>query len=121
MAIKKSIEMIENNMDLDDYFYIHFKETDLPGHDNKPLQKVKFIEMIDKDFFGYLRSLNDSFKMVVTADHTTSCRTKSHTSAPVPVLFFDSVHTENSGKRFIEADGLTGEEFIFLSDIIFIK
>src|SRR3989344_2293469 len=111
-VIKKAIEMIEDNKELYDYFYVHFKETDLPGHDNKPLQKVKFIEMIDKDFFGYLRSLNDSFKIVVTADHTTSCSTKSHTSAPVPVLFFDSVHTENSGKRFIEADGLTGKEFM---------
>ena len=111
MVIKKAIEMIEESKDFIDYFYVHFKETDLPGHDNKPVQKVKFIEMIDREFFGYLRNLNDNFKMVVTADHTTSCRTKSHTSAPVPVLFFNSDLIKNSGKRFIERDGLKGREF----------
>ena len=111
MAIKKSIEMIENNMDLDDYFYIHFKETDLPGHDNKPLQKVKFIEMIDKDFFGYLRKLDFNFRMVVTADHTTSCRMKGHTSNPVPVLFYDSEFTKEKVWRFTEKDSSNEKTF----------
>src|SRR3989344_4659327 len=109
-VLKKAIEMIDDNKNIYDYFYVHFKETDLPGHDNKPMQKVKFIEMIDKDFFGYLRRLND-FSLLVTADHTTSCRTKSHTSAPVPVLFFKSDLIKNSRKRFIESDGLKGREF----------
>lgn len=60
-SIKIAIKMIESQKDIVDYFYIHFKETDLPGHDNKPLQKVKFIEMIDKDFFGNLRSMDLDF------------------------------------------------------------
>lgn len=105
-AIKKSIEVINSQKDIVDYFYIHFKETDLPGHDNKPLQKVKFIEMIDKDFFGILRNMVLDFKMVVTADHTTSCRMKSHTSDPVPALFFDSKYDKKSNLRFIEKDSL---------------
>lgn len=102
-AIKKSIEMLELQKDLVDYFYIHFKETDLPGHDNKPLEKVKFIEVIDKEFFSYLRKFDD-FKLVVTADHTTSCKTKSHTSQPVPVLFYDFEKLKESNKRFTEKD-----------------
>jgi len=31
--------------------YIHFKETDVPGHDNKPLEKIKMLELIDNRFF----------------------------------------------------------------------
>jgi 2,3-bisphosphoglycerate-independent phosphoglycerate mutase len=111
IAIKKSIEILEKNKDSVDYFYIHFKETDLPGHDNKPLQKVKFIEMIDKDFFGSLRKMDLNFRMVVTADHTTSCRRRSHTSSPVPVLFYDSKFTKGGNKRFIEKTSLVGKSF----------
>ena len=108
-VIKKAVEMIDKNKDFIDYFYVHFKETDLPGHDNKPMQKVKFIEMIDKGFFGYLSGLNN-FKLLVTADHTTSCRTKNHTSHPVPVLFYQSGSPKDSKKRFIEKDGLMGKQ-----------
>jgi len=123
-AIKNSIKMIEEYSDLVDYIYIHFKETDLPGHDNKPLQKVRFIEMIDKDFFGYLRNLDLDFKMVVTSDHTTSCRMKSHTSNPVPVVFYDSKSVKDSGKRFIEKDSVNGKSFNgrqLLSKTLFLK
>lgn len=102
MAIKSAIKMIESQRDIIDYFYIHFKETDLPGHDNKPLQKVKFIEMIDKDFFGKIRSMDLDFKMVVTADHTTSCKSRSHTSDPVPALFFDFNSIKENKNRFTE-------------------
>ena len=103
-AIGKSIKMIEDNLDSIDYFYIHFKETDLPGHDNKPMQKVKFIEMIDELFFKYLKEIKGDFRMLVTSDHTTSCRVKSHTSDPVPALFFDSKNIRTEDHRFIEMD-----------------
>ncbi|MEK6909434.1 MAG: alkaline phosphatase family protein [Nanoarchaeota archaeon] len=111
-AITKSVEMIQTNSEIIDYFYIHFKETDLPGHDNKPFQKVKFIELIDKKFFGYLRSLSVNFRLLVTSDHTTSCRAKSHTSHSVPVLFYEGDHLKSSNKRFIEKDGLKGKTFM---------
>jgi 2,3-bisphosphoglycerate-independent phosphoglycerate mutase len=103
IAMKKAIEMMETQKDIIDYFYIHFKETDLPGHDNKPLQKVKFIEMIDKYFFANLKRFAD-IKLVVTADHTTSCRMRAHSSKPVPVLFYDSKNLKEFDHRFTEKD-----------------
>ncbi|KHO53364.1 MAG: 2,3-bisphosphoglycerate-independent phosphoglycerate mutase [archaeon GW2011_AR18] len=36
-------------------YFIHFKELDVMGHDNNPIEKKKMIELIDKEFFGYLR------------------------------------------------------------------
>ncbi len=103
-AIFNAVEMIQKYSSSFDYFYIHFKETDLPGHDNKPLQKVKFIEMIDNGFFGKLRGISTNFKLVVTADHTTSCRKKMHTSNPVPAIFYDSLKSHDSSMRFTEKD-----------------
>jgi len=131
LAVRKAIAVLKTNFSRYDYFYIHFKETDIPGHDNKPREKVRLIEFIDDEFFGFLRLfLNEhSARLLVTADHTTSCRRKSHTADPVPVLFFDismRAHVESpqvlkktqelgdsgkiadSGKRFTEKDGLSG-------------
>ena len=91
-----------------DYFYIHFKETDIPGHDNKPLDKVKMIEIIDKDFFSYLKKFVGNSKLIVTADHTTACRKKAHTADPVPVLVYPS--DKESVKRFTESEGMKGRK-----------
>jgi len=71
--------------------YIQFKETDIPGHDNKPRDKKKMLEIIDKKFFSFLKKmvLKNDWKVVVTCDHSTPCKLKSHSSDPVPVLVYD--------------------------------
>jgi len=71
--------------------YIHFKETDVPGHDNKPLEKKNLLEIIDKEFFSFLTKYAEKSKVqiIVTADHSTPCKMKTHTSDPVPVLVFN--------------------------------
>ncbi len=113
LAVGYATDMLKTNFSRYDYFYIHFKETDIPGHDNKPREKVKLIECIDKEFFGFLRLFFEEHhaRLLVTAEHTTSCRVKSHTANPVPVLFFDSSHLKNYDGRFTEIDGLKGRRF----------
>ncbi|MSS74532.1 hypothetical protein EXS72_02740, partial [Candidatus Pacearchaeota archaeon] len=68
LAIKHAIAMLKKYSDSFDYFYIHLKETDIPGHDNKPREKVKLIELIDKEFFGFLREflVNKQVRLLVT-------------------------------------------------------
>lgn len=80
--------------------YIQFKETDIPGHDNKPLDKKKMIEIIDKKFFGFLRKfINKNFiKIVVSCDHSTPCKLKAHSSDPVPVLVYDGKNKDKTDK-----------------------
>lgn len=107
-AIKYAKKMLWWYKNKYDYFYIHFKETDIPGHDNRPLDKVKMIEMIDKDFFSYLKKFIGNSKLVVTADHSTPCNKKAHSSNPVPVLIYP--FEKKSWKRFIEKDALTGKK-----------
>ena len=95
-----------------DYFYIHLKETDIPGHDNKPHDKVKMIEMIDKEFFSYLKKFIKDTKLIITADHTTSCAKKAHTSNPVPVIIYPAEKESKEPKRFTEAEGMKGRKLI---------
>lgn len=92
-----------------DYIYIHIKETDLPGHDDKPIEKRLMIEYIDKTLFGFLRKVaerDSTMKIVVTADHTTACILRGHSFHPVPVLLYNHSHFKK--KRFCEKDAKNG-------------
>ncbi|MBT4375952.1 2,3-bisphosphoglycerate-independent phosphoglycerate mutase [archaeon] len=95
--VKHSIRVIRKNMKKADYCYVHFKETDLPGHDNKPIEKKKMIEYLDKHFFSFIRKIAplNEIKVVVTADHSTPCKLKTHSADPVPVLLYN-------GKKLLE-------------------
>jgi len=70
-----------------DYFYIHFKETDAAGHDGLPNEKRKMIEVIDKEFFSFIRRLKNIL-LVATADHSTPCSRRAHSADPVPLLIY---------------------------------
>jgi len=54
-ACKFAIWVLKKNRKSADYAYIHIKETDVPGHDNKPAEKRDMLEYIDKTFFNFLR------------------------------------------------------------------
>jgi 2,3-bisphosphoglycerate-independent phosphoglycerate mutase len=105
--------------------YIQFKETDIPGHDNKPHEKKNMLEIIDKKFFGFLKKFieNKDVKVVVTCDHSTPCKLKMHSHHPVPVLVYNKKDRDRAsafnekeakkgglgkmfGKKFIEKTGL---------------
>lgn len=71
-----------------DCFYVHLKETDVPGHDGLPLEKKKMIEIIDKEFFSFIKELKEKILLVVTADHSTPCSIRAHSADPVPLLIY---------------------------------
>ena len=92
-----------------DYFYIHFKETDVPGHDNKPFEKVAMIEELDRQFFSYIVNLlgKRKIRIVVTADHATPCNLKSHSADIIPVLIYNG---KEDGKSFTENEAKKGKK-----------
>lgn len=118
-ACKFSIKILKKQHKNYNYTYIHIKETDLPGHDNKPLEKKAMIEYVDKTLFKFLRKFAppNKIKVAVTADHSTPCKLKNHSADPVPILLYnDSIPKE---KHFCEKEarrgtlgGMNGKEFI---------
>jgi 2,3-bisphosphoglycerate-independent phosphoglycerate mutase len=90
-ACKFSIWVLRKNKRKADYAYIHIKETDLPGHDGKALDKKQMLEYIDKTLFDFLRKFcpPNKIKVVITADHCTPCKNKAHSADPVPVLLYN--------------------------------
>src|SRR3989344_2602629 len=109
-AIKYAVRMLKWNKNKYDYFYIHIKETDTPGHDGNYKDKVKMIELIDERFFSFLKNFIGDARLVITADHTTSCKRNAHTDQPVPVLIYPEEKHEK--KRFIETEGLKGKKIM---------
>lgn len=71
-----------------DGIYVHIKGPDEPAHDGDFQKKKESIEAIDKYFFSSLLSKLDLSNTIVaiTADHSTVCAVKAHTSDPVPLL-----------------------------------
>ena len=104
-TINESIKTIKENK-FDKYF-IHFKETDIPGHDNKPKEKVKMIELIDKTFFKFLKEDVENLELVVTGDHASPCELHGHAADPVPLIHFGKDKHDDI-KRFTEYECIEG-------------
>jgi 2,3-bisphosphoglycerate-independent phosphoglycerate mutase len=107
-ACKFSIWVLRKNKRSADYAYIHIKEPDVPGHDNKPVEKKEMLEYVDKTLFNFLRKFapQNNIKVVITADHSTPCRNKAHSADPVPVLFYNNSIPKE--KKFNESEARKG-------------
>jgi len=80
--------------------YIQIKGPDIFGHKNKPIQKKRIIERIDREFFSILRKAKAI--ITVTGDHSTPCRLKAHSRDPVPVLVYGN--GRDNVNKFSEKD-----------------
>ncbi|MCD6215945.1 MAG: 2,3-bisphosphoglycerate-independent phosphoglycerate mutase [Candidatus Aenigmarchaeota archaeon] len=106
---KRTIKKLKSVLSRYDFFYIHLKGADAFGHKGMPLHKKKIIEYFDLFFFKPLTKLikKDDI-IIVTADHTTSCRYRTHTADPVPVLIFGDSFKPDKVKIFAESQAKRG-------------
>lgn len=75
---------VEKNWDKYDFFFIHIKKTDSYGEDGNFPAKVHVIETVDEALPGLLKLKPDV--LMITGDHSTPARLKSHSWHPVPFL-----------------------------------
>lgn len=96
--------------DTADVKFIHIKGPDEPGHDNKPKEKVKAIEFIDKYFIARLvQDITDEDIVVITCDHATPCELKIHSTDKVPVLIAGNQCIKDRSIKFDEANAERGK------------
>ncbi len=109
-ACKNAIKVISKNHKKFDYAYIHLKETDLPGHDNKPVEKKLMLEYIDMTLFKFLRKFCPSkqVRLLVTGDHSTPCKLKAHSADPVPLLYYPAEEVKPEERHFNEKEAKKG-------------
>lgn len=88
-----------------DFFLLHVEATDEAGHQQNAAAKVESLEAWDSEIIGpLLGTLGNfgAFRMLVLPDHATPLRLGTHTSDPVPYLYFDS-QRPGAGGLYTEA------------------
>jgi 2,3-bisphosphoglycerate-independent phosphoglycerate mutase len=85
-TIGDQFEVAKQNWGKYDFFFIHYKYTDSTGEDGNFTKKVQVIEDLDAAIPA-LRALNPDV-LIVTGDHSTPSRMKSHSFHPVPTLLW---------------------------------
>lgn len=101
----ESIQILKSNYNDYQFFFFHFKETDLAGEDGNFPEKVTAIENADR-LLADIMSL-DPQVVVVTGDHSTPCLFKGHSWHPVP-LMIAAKNGETDGKEFHEKNCILG-------------
>lgn len=79
--VKAAIKSLERAQ----FVFLHVKGTDNFGHDNKPIQKMEFIDEIDQAIEPFLELIPETL-ICITGDHSTPCVMRDHSSDPQPIL-----------------------------------
>jgi 2,3-bisphosphoglycerate-independent phosphoglycerate mutase len=86
-----------------DFVFVHVKATDIASHDSKVNEKIRMIKKIDRLVEFIIRNVDLSKTyLAVTADHTTSSRTREHEGDPVPVAIYGPEIRTDDVKEFGE-------------------
>jgi 2,3-bisphosphoglycerate-independent phosphoglycerate mutase len=89
-----------------DFFFLHFKYTDSTGEDGNFPAKVQMIEKLD-EVVPQIRALKPDV-FIVTGDHSTPSKMKSHSWHPVPTLLLANNCRTDEVKHFDERNCLRG-------------
>jgi len=93
-----------------DLTVMHIEAPDEMGHRGSTADKIKAIELIDREVIGrLLRWKGGQIKVLVMPDHPTPIELKTHCAEPVPFLIWGGGIKPNGAARFTEAEaGRTG-------------
>jgi 2,3-bisphosphoglycerate-independent phosphoglycerate mutase len=89
-----------------DFFFLHYKYTDSTGEDGNFAAKVEMIERFDAEL-PKVRALKPDV-LIVTGDHSTPSKLKSHSWHPVPVVLSANTARFDGVTEFGESACLRG-------------
>ena len=102
-------QVVAENWDKYDFFFVHIKPTDSRGEDGDYEAKASVIEAVDEALPALL-DLNPDV-LIITGDHSTPASLRSHSWHPVPtMLYAPAAHLPDSatvfGERAAQQGGL---------------
>jgi 2,3-bisphosphoglycerate-independent phosphoglycerate mutase len=110
-TISEQFERYLAEYDNYDFFFIHYKYTDMYGEDGNFAAKRKAIEDFDAALPILMRKCPDV--IAITGDHSTPCAVKGHSWHPQPVLLNSQISGSDKLERFTETGANTGSLGIF--------
>ena len=99
-----------------DFVYIHVEAPDEMGHQGSIERKIKAVENLDefviKTVVEQLEMADVPFRLVITPDHPTPIRVRTHVSEPVPYLLYDSTDELERAWHYNEKDAESSKNYI---------
>lgn len=105
-SLGDQIEALRQHWDRHDFFFLHYKYTDSTGEDGNFAAKVEMIERLDAEL-PRIRSLGPDV-LIVTGDHSTPSKLRSHSWHPVPVVLWARTARPDTVTEFGESYCLRG-------------
>ncbi len=105
-TLEEEVEVLKENYDKYDFFFLHFKYTDSRGEDGDFEAKKKMIEELDK-VMPAIAALNPAC-LVVTGDHSTPAKMASHSFHPVPTMIVSDLARTDACTKYGETQANTG-------------
>ncbi len=91
-----------------DFAYVHVEAPDEMGHQGSIERKIKAIENLDSRVIRLVKegldASGEDYRMLVLPDHPTPIRVRTHTSAPVPYLLYDSRKKQQNTWKYNERE-----------------
>lgn len=110
-TIREQFERYLAERDNYDFFFIHYKYTDMYGEDGNFEAKRKAIEEFDEALPVLLQKRPDV--IAITGDHSTPCAIKGHSWHPQPVLLSSAFSGSDKLDRFTETGANLGSLGLF--------
>lgn len=110
-TIAEQFERYLAEYDRYDFFFIHYKYTDMHGEDGNFEAKKRAIEEFDAALPILLRKKPDV--LAITGDHSTPCVVKGHSWHPQPVLLHSPYTGTDKLERFTETGANLGSLGLF--------
>ncbi len=110
-TIREQFERYLAEYDNYDFFFIHYKYTDMHGEDGNFEAKKKAIEEFDAALPILLQKRPDV--IAITGDHSTPCAVRGHSWHPQPVLLTSPVSGTDKLERFTETGANLGSLGVF--------
>lgn len=105
-TLDEQMQVLKENWDKYDFFFIHFKYTDSTGEDGNFDEKVQRTEQLDA-CLPAITALGPDV-LIVTGDHSTPAYLKSHSWHPVPTLLVSDCCRPDPHTSFGETQAITG-------------
>ena len=99
-----------------DFAYIHVEAPDEMGHQGSVERKIKAVENLDgrviKTVVEGLKKSGEPFRVIVTPDHPTPIRLRTHVAKPVPYLLYDSTEELDRTWNYNEAEAEASKNYV---------
>lgn len=118
-TLEQQMDCLEKHWNDYDFFFVHFKYTDSTGEDGNFDAKVKRTEELDAAI-PRMTALKPDV-LIVTGDHSTPAKMKSHSGHPVPTLLASDICRFDGSQEFGEAACRVGELGLFESKYLMLQ